>query len=159
MLAPHGSSCGAAASTRLCSVCLWLQWRPHRCSCVGEHLPKPTGHQSGRMPGKYTVQASVCPYSSESVCGDTGRFHLLPIKGHLVVPAQQSRTRLRCIVNLGRQQEGSSQPERHQAGGKQYWLLNTQGLGAFFVESKKNGCLLAGKLGAEKVINSIVCHK
>lgn len=86
-------------------------------------------------------------------------FHLLLIEGHRVVPAQQSHTRLRCIVNLGRQQEASSQPGRHQAGGKQYWLLNTQGPGAFFVESKKNGCLLAGKLGAEKVINSIVCHK
>lgn len=61
----------------LCCVYLWLQGGPHRQGCILANIsPNLRVSRVERMPGKYTVQASVCPYSSESVCGDTRHFHI-----------------------------------------------------------------------------------
>lgn len=59
-------------------LCLFVAPRgtPQTGLHIGKHLPNLRVSRVERMPGKYTVQASVCPYSSESVCGDTKHFHI-----------------------------------------------------------------------------------
>lgn len=117
----------------------------------------PTRHSRG-APLRRSVRPSVHP----AVSTVAGRFHLPFTKGQdFSCEHGQGKAALPLVYHKFGQATGKifRSLGGTQSGWKQYWPLRARSPSTFFVKSKKNGCLLTGKLRTEKVINSIVCRK
>lgn len=135
-------------------------YKPPGAGAVGLQLPPGTAGELPCVGLQHHV--SLCPSVHLSVSTASGRFHLPFTEGQdFSCEHGQRKATLPLVYHKFGQATGKifRSLGGTQSGWKQYWPLYAQSPNAFFVKSKKNGCLLTGKLRTEKVINSIVCRK